>query len=125
MDAAVERPLREPAIRSSQHILAPDQRGVADDALGDEFRVFHHIRGVADAAGDERFALRQLYFLPNLPFMRMTGIGAFDHISPDFHLEDEVDDVLDRQVGGVWCWAAYTADLEADEVVGEGLDHVR
>jgi hypothetical protein len=67
VDAPVERPLREAAIRSGEHALAPDELAVADDGLGDELGMFHHIGGVTDDARDQRLACRQLHLLPHFP----------------------------------------------------------
>ena len=124
MDAPVERPLGEAAIRSGEHVLAPDELAVADDALGGELGMFHHIGGVTDDARDQCLALRQLHLLPHLPFVRVTRIGAFDHVGPDLHLEDEVDDVLERHVGGVRSGPASPTDVIPHAIGGQPFDRL-
>src|SRR6516164_9946145 len=73
VDPPVERSLREAAIRSGEHVLASEEPGVADDALGNELGMLHHVGGVADDARDEHLARRQLHILPYLPFVLVTG----------------------------------------------------
>ena len=47
----------EPAIGAGQDILAPDEAGVAHEALGDEIGVLDEIGAMADDAGNEGRAL--------------------------------------------------------------------
>ena len=60
-------PRAEPAISAGKHVLAAEQPGVAHQALGDQVGMLDEIGAVADNAGDERRALRQLCLLEDPP----------------------------------------------------------
>ena len=62
-------PRAEAAIGAGHDIFAPDDFGVAHEAVGDRLRMFDNVRGVADDAGDEHFACGQLHFFPNAPLV--------------------------------------------------------
>src|SRR5438093_1538956 len=83
------------------HILACKKPCIAEDALGHQFGVLDYIGRVADDTWDKHLARRKLHVLPHLPFVRMARIGAFDHIGTHIHLKDEVNDILEWNVGGV------------------------
>ena len=78
--------------------------------------MLHHIGGVADDAGDEDRAFRQLHILPHLPLMFMAGIGALDHEGARLDLEDLVDDLAQRNVGRVRAGPAAPAHVVAHHV---------
>jgi len=67
-------PGAETAIGAGQHILAADQIGVAHQTLGDQIRMLDKIGAVADNAGDERGAFRELYFLEYSPLLLVAGV---------------------------------------------------
>src|SRR5215468_7324289 len=75
MDAAVERALGKAAVGADHHVLAADEIGEAQRALGDQFGMLHYVGGMADDAGDQHLARRQFRRLPHLPFMLMAWIG--------------------------------------------------
>src|SRR5580700_8997076 len=50
----------EAAIGASDDVLAADQAGEADDALGDQFGMLDNVAGVRDDAGNQDFAFRHL-----------------------------------------------------------------
>ena len=76
--AAIERPLRETAIRTGNHILASDKSGQPDDAFGDQFGMLDHVGRVADDARNEDLSGPKLCVLPQLPLVLMVFglIGA-------------------------------------------------
>ena len=80
MDAAEERALGEAAIGAGDDVLAPDQPGEAHDALGHQLGMLDDVGGVADDAGDQHLARRQLDAFPHPPFMLVARIGALDDI---------------------------------------------
>ena len=63
-------------------------------AFGDQFGMLDHVGRVADDARNEDLSGRKLCVLPHLPLVLVTRIGPLDHVSPDFHLEDQIHDVL-------------------------------
>ena len=94
------------------------------DALGDQLRMLDDIGGVADDAGNEHLARRQFRALPHAPFVLVARIGAFDDEGADLHAEDEIDDVLERHVGGVRAGPAAPADVIADAVRRQAFDRL-
>src|SRR6266849_7544868 len=74
MNAAIEGALRKAAVGARHHVLAPQEIGEAQDALGDKLGVLDHIGDVADHAGDQHLARRQFHVPPYLPFMLVAGV---------------------------------------------------
>ena len=68
----------EPAIGRGDHALAPDQVGKPHDAFGDQFRVLDDIGRVADDAGQDELAVRQLHVLPYAPLVLMAHIARLE-----------------------------------------------
>ncbi len=86
MHPAVEWALGEAAIGAGEDVLAPDQFGEPHDAFGDQFRMFDHVGGVADDAGNEHFVFWQFCVFPHSPFVLVSRIGAFDDEGADIHV---------------------------------------
>ena len=96
VDAAAEA-----AIGADDDVLAAADRGVAQDAVGDQLRVLDKVGGVADDTRHQHLARRQFCILPHPPFVLVPHIGGLEGIGLRLHLEDQVDDVLERQIMGV------------------------
>ena len=96
-------PCAKPAIGAGQHILAPDEARVAHEALGDEIGVLDEIGAMADDAGDEGRAVGQLQILEDPPFVLVTRVGGLNRIAPGIDPENEVNDVLEREIGRASC----------------------
>lgn len=94
-------PAAEAAIGTRDDILATDDRGIAQDAVGDQGRVFDKVGGMADDTRHQHLAGRQLRLLPHAPLVLVPHIGGFEGIGLRLDLKDEVDDVLERQVVGM------------------------
>ena len=73
MDAAAEA-----AIGAGDDVLAPHQLGEAQDAVGDELGMLDHVGGVADDAGDQDLAGRQLHLAPHFPFVLVAHVAGLD-----------------------------------------------
>src|SRR5690349_9171047 len=101
MDSAMERPLGKAAIGSGNEIFTSDESRQPHDPFGDEFGMFDHIGGMADDARNEQAVRWQLGRFPHPPFMFMARIGALDDIGPDLHAQNQIDDVFERNVGGM------------------------
>src|SRR5260370_12971751 len=78
--------------------------------------------GGADPAWEEPLAFGQLHVLPYLPFVRVARIGPFDHVSTDLHLEDEVHDILERDVAGMRPRPASPAHVITHAIGRQPLD---
>src|SRR5262245_54861419 len=72
---AIERLRGEAAIRGGDHVLAPDQLGVAQDALGNQLGMLHDVAGVGDHAGAEHLAGGNLDALEQVIFVLVARIG--------------------------------------------------
>src|SRR3954467_3134728 len=114
--------LREAAVRACDHVLAPDEAGQPDDALGDEFGMLDDVGGVTDHAGNQRRILRQLELFPQSPFMLVARIGELDRVSAGAYLQHEVGDILERDVGRVRAGPTSPADMVPDLVARQSLD---
>ena len=84
---------RSPAMTFSR----PTSLGEAHDAVGHQLRMLQHVGGVADHAGDEDLAVRQLGVLPDLPFVLVAHVAGLDRVGLRLHLEQQVDHVLQRR----------------------------
>ncbi|MGB8238965.1 MAG: hypothetical protein WCF35_24400, partial [Pseudolabrys sp.] len=59
-----------------------------------------------------------------MPLVLVTRIGAFDYVSPHFHLQDQVHDVPERHIAGMWTRPAAPADVIANTVGRQAFDRV-
>src|SRR6516164_6126215 len=111
MDAPIEGALRKSAIGAGHDVLAPQEIGKTQDAFGDELRMLDHVRDVADHAGDQQLAGRQLGALPYLPFMLVAGIAGLDHVGAGTDFQNEIDDVPKRHIARMRAGPAAPADV--------------
>ena len=117
-------PCAKPQSVPASTFSRPDQPGDAHDALGDQLRMLDHVGGVADHAGHQHAALGQLHLLPHAPFVLVARIGALDQVGAGAHAQHQVDDVLERHVGGVRARPAAPAHVVADAVRRDALGRV-
>src|ERR1700751_4512680 len=73
-------PAAEAAIGAGDDVLAADDLGVAQDAVGDQLRVLDEVRGMADDTRHQHLARRQFGVLPYPPFMLVPHIGRLERI---------------------------------------------
>ena len=111
MDAATEA-----AIGAGDNVFAADDLRVAHDAVGDDLLMLDDIGGMTDDAGNEQLSVRQLDVLPHAPFVLVADVTRFDRIGTGIDAKHQVDDVVERNVGGVRTVPAAPADVEADAV---------
>src|SRR5690606_3086011 len=97
-DLGVPYPGAEAAVCARDDVLPADDGGVALDAVGDELRRLDEVRVVADDAGDEDDAVRELRVLPGLPVVRVAGVRGFDGEALGPGHEHDVDDVAHLHV---------------------------
>src|SRR5579864_9192937 len=116
MNAPVELFLREAAIGAGDDVLPADERGEPQDAFSYKFRMLHDICAMADDAGGQDLAFRQLDILPDAPFVFMTWIGGLDEVRAGADLENEIDDFPQRNVGRVRSRPASPANVVAHTV---------
>src|SRR5689334_20105260 len=98
MNAAIERALGKAAVGSRHDVLASEQMSKPLDALRNELGMFYHVGGVTDDSRDQDSSSRQFGVFPDLPLMLMPRIGRLDYISARPHLQDEIDDVPQRDI---------------------------
>ena len=80
--------------------------------LGDELRMLDEVGGVPDDARDEHRALGQLHLLEDPPLVLVAGVGGLDRVARGADAEDDVDDVLERNVVAVRAVEAPPADVQ-------------
>src|SRR3972149_2428129 len=86
---------------------AADDAGVAPEPLGDELRVLDEVAVVADDAGHERLAGRQLDVLPDLPLVVVAG-GA----PPPGVAALPAGSLPSCQPCHSWSWRGFAASME-------------
>ena len=69
-------PAAEAAIRASNDVFAADNRGVPQNAISDELRVFDKVGGMADDTWHQHLAGRQLCLLQHAPLMLVSHVLA-------------------------------------------------
>ena len=83
MNGAKAHKCPEAAIGAGDHSLAADKTGIALDPLGDELRVFEHIRFGVDDAGDDDLVGCELDLLEQRPFVLVLRVRALERKSHD------------------------------------------
>src|ERR1700692_2145870 len=83
--------------------------------------MLHDVGAVADDARSQDLALRQLDVLPDLPFVFMARIGGFDEVGAGTNLENEIDNLPQRDIGRVRSWPASPANVVAHAIFGDAL----
>ena len=78
MDGAKAYKCPEAAIGAGDHSLAGDKTGIALDSLGDELRMFEHIRLGVDDAGDDDLVGLKLDLLEQRPFVLVLRVRALE-----------------------------------------------
>ena len=91
----------EAAIGTGDDILASEHPGESQNAVRHKLGVLDDVGRVADDSGDQDLAFGQLDVLPDLPLMRVANIAGLDRERSGAHLKQHIDNVAQRQVGGV------------------------
>ncbi len=110
----MERALGESAVGARHQVLAAEQLAEAHQPLGHQLRVLDDVGSVADHPRHQDFPWRQLDALPDAPLVLVARVGALDEIGAGADFQDQVDDVLQRHVGGMRAGPAAPADVVAD-----------
>ena len=63
--------------------------------------MLHGVGGMGDYAGNEYLAVGESDVLPDLPLVGVTWLGDLRGIGPGLHRQDQVDYVLEREIGCV------------------------
>jgi len=111
-------PAAEAAIRAGNNVLAAGNRGVSQNAVGNELRVFDKVGSMADDTRHQHLAGRQIRLLPHSPLMLVSHVASLEGVGLRLHLEDQIDDVLERQVVGVRPMPAAPAQVVAHLLLG-------
>src|SRR5262252_1242890 len=91
MDAAAET-----AIGRRNDPLPPDELCKAHDPIGDELGVFDYVRGMADDARHDQFAVGQFDVPPHLPLLRMADIASLERVGAGNDRQHYIDAVAQR-----------------------------
>ncbi len=111
-------PRADAAIGTGDDIFLADDLGVTHQAIGDRPWMFDEIAVVADDAGHEHLAIRQLHLFPDAPLMIVAGIGRLDGIGARFNFENQIGDVLERHVVFVRPVVAAPAHVKTNALFG-------
>src|SRR5690606_25211406 len=122
-------PSAEPAVGRGDDVVGADDRGEGLDAVGDELGMLHDVGRVPPDARDHLLACGQLHLAPQLPLVLVPCVGRLERVGAGVHLEHEVDDVPELDVGRVRAVPAAPTEVVADAVLRqvaqrpvEGLD---
>ena len=74
--------------------------------------------------GTRTFSVGQLDVSPDFPLVLVTDVAGLDRVSTNANLKQDVDDVPERQVGGMRPVPAAPADLIADPILGQTTEGV-
>src|SRR5271169_5319547 len=88
----------EAAIGRGDHPFPADALGEAQNALGDELGMLHHVGGVADNAGKNDFAVGKLDVPPYRPFVLVAHIAGLRRGGFGFDRQHDLDDVAHRNI---------------------------
>src|SRR5215470_15329500 len=108
----------ETAIGPGDHVFTSDDACETNEPVGDKLGVLEDIGCVTDDARNQDLALRQLRILPDLPLVLVADIAGLDHIGLRLHLEQEIDDILQRDVALMRSVPAAPANMEANAILG-------
>ena len=84
----VRRLRREAAVGAGDDVLAADELGVADDALGDQLGVLDDVAGVGDDAGDSILPAGSLTRLPDVVLVLVARVGGLEGERAGVDLQD-------------------------------------
>jgi hypothetical protein len=96
VDAAAET-----AIGAGDYVLTANDPRVAQNAVGDELRGSTRLVAWLTTPGISILARQQFGVLPHPPFVLVPHIGGLEGIGLRLDLEDQIDDVLEREIVGV------------------------
>ena len=92
---------RKAAIHARHHPIAPQQIGIAADALRDQFGVLDLGALRLDHAGAQDLAFRQRMRLEERKLMRVARVRTFDQYSLRLGRPDDVGDFVQRDIAMV------------------------
>ncbi|MEQ7010014.1 hypothetical protein ABN028_27935 [Actinopolymorpha sp. B17G11] len=84
---------REPAVRTGDDVLPPDEFGVGADALRDELRMLDVVGRGVDDPGSQHLALRQADVGEECPFVGVPWVGRLERQAGRAGGEHQVEDV--------------------------------
>src|SRR6266550_3292230 len=119
--APVELLLRKAAVGAGDHVLASNYIGKPDDAFGNEFRMLDHIGAVAYHAGSQNLPLGKFDVFPDPPLVLVAGIRRLDQIRARPHPQNQIDDLLERDIRGVRSGPTTPANVVANPVLRNPL----
>src|SRR4030095_8240031 len=109
----------EPTVGAGNDRIASDEASEAADAIGDELGMLDDVGGVADDAGDEDLAGRQLDVFPDSPLVLVAHVAGFEGVRLAVHRQHHIDDVAHRDVGDVRAVPAAPAQMKTDPMGGQ------
>src|SRR5262245_13083122 len=112
------------AVGAGDDVFPADEFSELNNPIGDQFGVFDQIGGVADDTRNQDLAGRKFHVAPDFVFMFVADIAGFDQVRLGVDTEHDIDDIAQREIGGVRTMPAAPADVithAIDRDVVEGM----
>src|SRR4030095_13978461 len=119
MDAAAQA-----AVGAADDVFSAGDFSERNDAIGYQFRVLDEIGSVADDAWDEDLSGGEFHVAPDFVLMFVADVTGFDQVRLGVDLENDVDDVAQRKIGGVRTVPAAPADVIAHAIDRDAFEGV-
>src|SRR5207249_260011 len=110
----------KPLVDAAELPPQPDPDELLDAAIAYTFPASDPI-AVDSASRHQDFSARQLDLFPHAPLVLVARVRRLDEIGAGAHAEDQVDDVLQRDVAGMRSGPASPADVVAHAILGDAL----
>ena len=116
--------LRKAAVRARDHVLAPDEAAKRTIRSATSSGCSTMLVAWLITPGISTVSFGSLQLLPQPPFVLVPRIGELDGVAAGAHLQNEIGDVLERDVRRVRARPAAPADVIPDLVARQSLDGV-
>ena len=113
-------PGAEPTVGPGDNVFAAHQPGAFQKPLGHQLWRRDEGDGGGGHPRNQHLSIGQLYVFPHPPFMVVARIGSLDGITLGIYLQDQVDDVPERNILQMGTMIAAPANVEPHPVDGNG-----
>ena len=125
-DIRIDRRLADPgavaAIAASDHVFSADKFGITPDTLRNQLGVLDEIRFRFDDPRNQHLAVGQFHRLKQCPLVGVSWIGGFERDRYRLGLENDVDDVGERDIAMMWAFVVPPAEMHA-QLLNRDIGH--